>query len=71
MTPIKPQCRDCGRVPAEIAEYADLVLDGSSVDDFVRWNDGTYNPETGHFLCTRCILMLGCLFCLAGGARHD
>jgi hypothetical protein len=27
---------------------------------FVKENEGTYNPESGHFLCTDCYIAVGC-----------
>ena len=31
----------------------------SQVNHYVRNNEGTYNPENGHFLCTECYVAIG------------
>lgn len=55
--PFDPYCR---RFPADIPEYELAAADeGSTPDDFVRFQEGTYNPVTGHFACTDCYLAMG------------
>jgi hypothetical protein len=62
---IQPVCNGCGKKPAEIAEYvmeAQIYAeqdDEYTPDDFVRENEGTYNRENGHFLCTACYIGAG------------
>lgn len=50
-----PHCKGCGRRPDEIREYIlpaeDLDI---TVDQYVRENEGTYDPTDGSFLCTAC-----------------
>lgn len=29
------------------------------IDEWIRWNEGTYNPENGHFACTLCYIRIG------------
>jgi len=65
----KPVCQGCGKHPDELDEYIDaamhygrsLVGEGEerlvgpcTPDDYVRREEGTYNPANGHFLCTSC-----------------
>lgn len=53
--PPRPLCIGCNKHPSEIEEYCDEeVTDGMTPDDYVRSEEGTYNPENGHFLCTGC-----------------
>ena len=55
-----PECRGCRKHPAEIQEYIDAGLDfGLTAEEFVRQQEGTYNEETGGFLCTDCYLKAG------------
>jgi hypothetical protein len=61
---LKPVCTGCGKHPDELEEYveaanADNYGSPISADDYVRREEGTYNPENGHFLCTDC-------YCAAG-----
>lgn len=50
----------CGRYPNEISEYVDAAeVENTIPDDYVRWNEGTFNPENGHFLCTACYIAIG------------
>jgi len=50
----------CNRTPSEISEYWDKAHDsGLTINDYVRQNEGTYNPVNGHFACTECYIKLG------------
>lgn len=61
-----PVCVVCGRPPAEIPEYADMANPDSpgyegykSADEAVRYNEGTYNINNGHFYCTADYIKVG------------
>ena len=50
----------CKRTPAEIDEYLEAALEaGMGADDYVWREEGTLNPQTGHFACTTCYIKLG------------
>lgn len=50
-----PICTGCLKRPADIAEYAEAAVGwGMEPDAYVKAEEGTYNPENGHFLCTDC-----------------
>lgn len=55
-----PTCTGCGQSPDQISEYIDAAHDeGVTPDDYVRTDEGTYNPTNGHFLCTDCYIAAG------------
>ncbi|HYE39172.1 MAG TPA: hypothetical protein VEB23_04525 [Ramlibacter sp.] len=57
MTPV---CTGCKKRPAELDEYTELAADENMTpDEYVRKEEGTYNPENGHFLCTNCYVEAG------------
>jgi hypothetical protein len=61
---IEPLCIGCNKHPREIDEYsADYIREvmgrSMSAAEFVRLEEGTYNRETGHFLCTGCYIDRG------------
>lgn len=55
-----PTCSRCGGTPAEMPEYvycaAELSMDP---DEYVRREEGTYNPESDRFACTPCYAEMG------------
>lgn len=56
----RPICTGCNKHPEEIAEYAEAAADEEmDVDQYVREEEGTYNYENGHFLCTSCYVKAG------------
>lgn len=64
----KPVCIGCGKHPIALPEYLDLlrsdedddtVFDEEAIDQVVRDEEGTYNWENGHFLCTACYIAAG------------
>lgn len=61
MPDFRPFCTGCKKHPDEIEEYQDpeLLDPGQSPDDYVRADEGTYNRENGHFLCTGCYIEAG------------
>ena len=53
-------CIGCGRTPNELDEYKELAeAEGMTPGDYVKEEEGTYNPENGHFLCTACYVKYG------------
>ena len=50
----------CGRTPDQISEYSQEMT-GSSLSpaEYVKREEGTFNPENGHFLCTTCYIAVG------------
>jgi len=55
-----PICTGCNKRPEEIDEYIEIAeIEEITPDDFVREEEGTYNPENGHFLCTNCYIKAG------------
>lgn len=47
------RCIDCGKAPGELGEYQQAGKEnGMTPEAYVRLEEGTYNPENGHFLCT-------------------
>lgn len=55
-----PLCIGCGKTPSELEEYIEIGKEeGMAPDDYVRKEEGTYNPENGHFLCTPCYFRAG------------
>lgn len=55
-----PICQGCQRPPHEINEYIDAAAEAKlTADEYVRKEEGTYNPDNGHFLCTVCYMRAG------------
>jgi hypothetical protein len=60
MEQIIPMCVGCGKKPSELREYVDMAEEeGMTPDEYVRREEGTYNRENGHFLCTPCYVKAG------------
>ena len=58
--PPTPLCVGCLKTPAGLDEYIDMAkLEKMTPDDYVRKEEGTYNPSNGHFLCTPCYVAAG------------
>ena len=55
-----PLCVGCNKRPSEIEEYVESAeVEDMTPDDYVRGEEGTYNPSNGHFLCTDCYVRAG------------
>jgi hypothetical protein len=55
-----PLCVGCNKTPNQLDEYIEAARDeGMEPDDYVRKEEGTYNRENGHFLCTDCYVRAG------------
>lgn len=52
-------CFRCKRVPSQIDEYVHNPEDDPDPVRFVMEEEGTYNPENGHFCCTECYIKIG------------
>lgn len=56
----EPLCNGCRKHPDEIEEYREMATDSDMTpEEFVRLEEGTYNPDNGHFLCTECYIKAG------------
>lgn len=54
------QCKKCGKKPSEIDEYVyEAKNERISPEQYVKENEGTYNPENNMFYCTECYIQLG------------
>jgi len=60
MIVLEPTCFRCKRMADAISEYVEAVR-GSTMTpaEYVRREEGTYNPENGHFACTECYIAIG------------
>ena len=58
---VVPMCIGCGHHPEEISEYVDAAKEEGYLhtSQYVRRNEGTYNPDNGHFWCTSCYIKNG------------
>lgn len=56
----QPICIGCMKRPREIEEYVTAAMDENMTpDEYVKKEEGTYNPANGHFLCTPCYIRIG------------
>jgi len=54
---MKPICTGCNKPADEIEEYIEGAAENEmTVEQYVREEEGTYNPANGHFLCTSCYI---------------
>lgn len=53
-------CVGCGKSPEQLSEYWPEAT-GESIDPttYVKSEEGTYNKDNGHFLCTQCYIEAG------------
>lgn len=53
-------CAGCGKRPHELPEYLEPAKEENITPaEYVRLEEGTFNPENGHFLCTPCYVAAG------------
>lgn len=53
-------CTGCNKSADELEEYIEGAKECEcTVEEFIRENEGTYNPANGHFLCTDCYIKAG------------
>ena len=56
----RPICAGCRKHPDELDEYIEPASEENMTpDEYVREEEGTYNPENGRFLCTECYIAAG------------
>lgn len=54
------KCKICGKKPEQISEYiTESKLANLTPSEFVRLEEGTYNPTTDLFYCTNCYIKIG------------
>jgi hypothetical protein len=54
------RCNGCKKEPEELPEYVlHAQYEGMTPTEYVIEEEGTYNPENGHFLCTACYMKAG------------
>lgn len=54
------KCFNCGRLPHEIEEYVVRAHEEETTPQlYVIEEEGTYNPDNGHFCCTECYVQIG------------
>lgn len=58
MSSFQPICFNCNRTPEQCG-YWQFCEDGETPDEYVRSNEGTYNPNNGHFACDACYIKIG------------
>ena len=66
---VEPFDPKCGRFARDMLEIDWALADGESDevaeatpeqrDAYIREEEGTYNPENGHFLCDNCYIAVG------------
>jgi hypothetical protein len=55
-----PICTGCNKSADELEEYIEGAKEaGITIEQYVREEEGTYNPKNGHFLCTDCYVDAG------------
>jgi|GEM_PF-5551323 len=53
-------CVGCLKTPDQIDEYLEMAeIEDMTPDNYVRQEEGTFNPVNGHFLCTPCYIDAG------------
>ena len=56
-------CVGCGKHPSQIEEYVAYAKNEPNyykdAADFCSKEEGTLNPENGHFACTMCYIKMG------------
>lgn len=54
------RCGRCGRAPWQLTEFVDAAaVNGVSPNEYVRDEEGTYDPASNRFLCTECYVAVG------------
>lgn len=72
---LEPYDPSCERYAKDMEDYDYIIADESDIDydldvnweatpeqrnKYVKYNEGTYNPVNGHFLCDMCYIKAGC-----------
>ena len=54
------RCKGCGEIPENLPEYRyEAFRLNMTPTEYVRREEGTYNPKTGRFYCSRCYIHAG------------
>ncbi len=54
---VGPYCPGCRQEASNIASVTAYArMEGESPKEWVRKNEGTYNPNNDHFLCDKCFI---------------
>lgn len=53
-------CTGCNKTADELPEYIEAAEESEmTIEQYIREEEGTYNPANGHFLCTSCYINAG------------
>lgn len=58
----EPVCFNCHKTPDQLPEYSREMIDypqSWTTADYVRFEEGTYNPNVNRFCCTSCYIEIG------------
>lgn len=56
----KAICFLCAKYPSELSVYTELAEEENmDVDEWVKQNEGTFNPENNRFACDVCYIQIG------------
>lgn len=61
-SPVPPICEICRKTPSQLEEYTDAASEEGyemHPDEYVRSEEGTYNPKENAFFCTECYVKIG------------
>lgn len=54
------ECFKCLKEPQQLAEYIEGAKEYETTpEEYVKTEEGTYNPETNTFCCTDCYIKIG------------
>lgn len=54
------KCAICDKEPRDITEYQEQAeIEGMTPEEFVQNEEGTYDVDTGYFVCTNCYINAG------------
>ncbi len=54
------KCKVCRKAPEDIEEYVEAAIENECTpEEYVRQEEGTYNPHTKEFYCTDCYINIG------------
>jgi len=57
----QPRCCVCLLRPEDLDEYTEAAADCDlTPDEYLRAEEGTFNPKSGGFVCTPCYVLIGC-----------
>lgn len=56
---LEPYCPSCNTYAKDMSYLDDYASDYESRGDYIRQEEGTYNPINAHFLCDYCYIKVG------------